>query len=119
MANYQWNVAGSYYFGLFPGPTGPPNQDPNPAATLISSSSVGADVTASDNPSQIEPAVPYQQPDVAAPAANPAITISGAAPPNQIEVEEGVNYIQQDTEAPTANPQVTVGGFVNGNPMSL
>ena len=22
---YQWMVAGSYYFGLFPGPNGPPN----------------------------------------------------------------------------------------------
>jgi hypothetical protein len=68
---------------------------------------------------QIEASGTYEQPNTSAPPANPAITISGAAPPNQIEVVEGENVRQPNTANPVSNPEVTVGGAVNGNPMNL
>ncbi len=122
MGNYTWNTSGSYYFGLFPGPTGPAGQDPNPAAFLISSSSVGA--TVEDN--SVEPQIgadsaPYVQPDTSAPQENAEVDESsqgGAIPVSAIAVTEGENYEQPATGAPAVNPQIGVPAK-NLNPMGL
>jgi hypothetical protein len=98
----------------------------NPADAPLTAADAGlglapvnsSDVTNSSVPPSINPpAEHYEQPSTAAPVANPAVTISGAAPPNQIEATEE-NYQQPNTAAPAANAEIGVPTF-RGNPMGL
>ena len=65
---------GSYYQGLFPGPTGPPNESWPDADAPINSS----DVTNSNVPPQIVASAPYIQPGTDAPSDNPQIDASSS-----------------------------------------
>src|ERR1700678_4483635 len=94
---------GSYYQGLFPGPTGPPNESWPDADAPINSS----DVTNSNVPPQIVAGAPYVQPGTDAPSDNPQIDASSSvAKPGPNMIAADAVFVQPNAENPLENPAV-------------